>query len=175
MILAKFKAVKRHKSLKPNVVVTTSGNANPCSLIPSTPTYISDNTSVLVPNNVLPTATTYSVTMPSDGIDLSTFRMPILSSHKPRSNITSIISKSIESKMIQLSQCSSSTSIINSQQIKTYDQQPTISSFFRNQNKSESYFGSVSCLSYMHNKSRCVLEDFVMLPKGQSVELINTE
>ena len=66
LTLAKFKAVKRDKSLKPNVVVTTSGNANPCSLISSTPTYISDNTSVLVPNNVLPTATTYSVTMPSD-------------------------------------------------------------------------------------------------------------
>ena len=103
-------------------------------------TYVSQSISDTVP---VPSPT-YTVFPSSKGIDLYTFRCSLLSTYKPKLNITSIIKKSIENRVILLSKQSDTSS-----GTATFDQ-PKILSFLHGNANSACSAGSSSLL---YNKS----------------------
>ena len=104
---------------------------------------------LIQPNSFDPTTTTtslpssssklYHVTIPSEGIDLCTFRLSSFTSHQVRSNISAIITKTQNYKFIELStlvpktrstRSSSRRSLHLSSPAISNSNQPKISSFF---------------------------------------------
>ena len=124
----------------------------------------------------------YHVTIPSEGIDLCTFRLSSFTSHKVRNNISAIVTKTQNSKFTELStllpksqnnrsstSCASqlaSSSITNSNQ-------PKISSFFSSpQSSNSTHYAKSSLVTHLVNKSRCVVEDFMLLQEQSEVVIL---
>lgn len=152
-----FKQQKQKLSIshEPKHGSTTSAEYNPSP--------ICCNPSLLCLNSSSPISSVYKIPPPSDGIDLFTFRRDLLSNYTPKLNITSIINKSISHKIVELDSSSSNSPSANSNHI-----QPKISSFL--QFKANSI--QQSSLSLLYNTSRCVVEDFMLLEKHQSVLIL---
>ena len=183
---------------------STNSTANPPSTIlsPSSSSTVSDlsttTTHSLVNSDTLShiDPTKYYIFSSSEGIDLSTFRLPLIAQHQPRLNISAIVTKSLHYKFIELVNVSNTTStpdiskkkhrsrksshsnrFLSSLRSKSNDfsaNQTKISSFLTPLNNSlaSSTFNRLNITAILHNKSRLVVEDFIQLKPGAEVAIL---
>ena len=166
---------KRHKSSVDNAIESSSCRSNP------TASHIS-SVNVVTTNHSTPQSKHYVITDPQYGIDMYTFRLSLFSKHEIRSNISAIIRKTQNYKFIELAAPVPVRKQANHRRITTQrspsrvavHNQPKIVSFLSTHASSSNsnFITKSSIVSLLHNKSRCVVEDFMTLKEGIAVVLL---
>ena len=110
------------------------------------------------------------------------FRVAYFEQHVTKANVASIISKIVNYKFIELAEVpqkpksSSSKALSSRRQLRSSSQknQPKISSFLAPSKSlsTDSTICQSNIVSILHNKSRCVVEDFMKLPNGTEIAVL---
>ena len=176
---SKYRALKSQRLDKPELGLVNST----CSSVSVAHVHSIDDASPPLPPKSFPSIKLYSIVAPSKGFDLSIIRSDSFDPSSYKQNIASIISRASQFSFIDFvpesisprSNDRTSDHCLNTRVGVSMNQQSTITSFLSSPHCSSTSIDprfTVSTSSLLIDKSRCLVEDFMLLPKDKPVIIL---